>query len=230
MYVTRTPRHPRCRASRLLSALDFPDSSSPRGGPLTDGCRRHCCTSPLPTPAHALRLLSSIPLHANGTTGSRITRSGRRRTEDRTLAGQPISCPTVVPLPRNGRPRPFGRRGLASRRRLRGSRCSRSTTLGTGVSLVLQRGTYARRATVRSRGGRAEGASEDSEDSEARHRGDTEQPFETGARHDDDYQRHPCRRRRPHQDARPGWDGVGRVRGACKGRARRRRLAGRNWG
>ena len=76
MYVERAPRHPRCRASRLLFALCFPDSSSPRRGPPTDGRRKHCGTSPLPTPAHALRLLYSIPFHVNGTAGSRITPLG----------------------------------------------------------------------------------------------------------------------------------------------------------
>ena len=76
MYVARAPRHPRCRASRLLFALCFLDSSSLRRGPPTDGRRKHCGTSPLPTPAHALRLLYSIPLHVNGTAGSRITPLG----------------------------------------------------------------------------------------------------------------------------------------------------------
>ena len=76
MYVARAPRHPRCRASRLLFALGFPDSSSPRTPRPTDGRRKHCGTSPLSTPAHALGLLSSIPLHVNGAAGSRITPLG----------------------------------------------------------------------------------------------------------------------------------------------------------
>ena len=38
-----------------------------------NGRRKHCGTSPLPTPTHALRFLYSIPLHVNSTAGSRIT-------------------------------------------------------------------------------------------------------------------------------------------------------------
>ena len=66
--------------------------------------------------------------------------------------------------------------------------------------------------------------------SEANHRGDTQRPFDMRARHDDEHQLHPCHRRRPHLDARPGWDGGDRVRGPCKDRARCPRLAGRNRG
>ena len=84
-------------------------------------------------------------------------RSGRRRTEDRTLAGPPVSCSTVVPPGhRTGDHAPSA--GACWRRG--GSRCSRSTTRGTGAALVLQHAAYARRAAVRSRGEWAEGASE----------------------------------------------------------------------
>ena len=73
MFVTRPTRHPLSTAGRLLFPVGFPRFSSPRRGPPCDGPRKHSETKPIPTPAHALPLLSPIPLHVVGTAWSRNT-------------------------------------------------------------------------------------------------------------------------------------------------------------
>ena len=225
MYVARAPRHPRCRASRLLSALGFPDSSSPRGNPSTDGRGKHCGTSPLPTPAHALRLLSSIPLHVNGTAGSRITPLGSSPH-----GGSYLSQPARFLLDRRS---PTTERATAP---VRPTRVGVAAAFCAALALPLaaperpSSRNVGRTPDVQPSGVEVNGRRTLRRGSEASHRGDTERPCGMGARHNDEHQPHPCHRRRPHRDARPGWDGVDRVRGPCKGRARRRRLAGRNRG
>ena len=73
MFVTRPTRHPLSTAGRLLFPVGFPRFSSPRRGPPCDGPRKHSETMPIPTPAHALPLLSPIPLHVVGIAWSRNT-------------------------------------------------------------------------------------------------------------------------------------------------------------
>ena len=212
MYITRGPRHPQCRISRLSSALGSPDSSPPRGGPPIGG--RLSIAAPVLDPSPRERFGRFTGYAA----------PDRRRTEDRTLAGQPVSCSTVVPCHGTD-----GRAPSAGACWRRGGVCAAlALLLATPESPSSRKvGRYARRAAVRNRGERAEGASGGSE---ASHRGNTEQLLDMRTRHDDEHQPHPCHRRRPHRDTRPGWDRVARVRGPCKGRARRRRLAGRNRG
>ena len=158
--------------------------------------------------------------------GSR--RSGRLRTENRTLAGQPVSCSTVVP--------PDHRTGD---RAPSAGACSRPSGVCAALAALAlplaapERPSFrnvGRTSDVQPSGVKASGWRALRRGSEAGHRGDTQRPFDMGARHNDEHQPPPCHRRRPHRDARPGWDGVARVRGPCKGRARRRRLAGCNRG
>ena len=73
MFVTRPTRHPLSAAGRLLFPVGFPHFSSPRRGSPCDGPRKHSETKPIRTPAHALPLLSPIPLHVVGTAWSRNT-------------------------------------------------------------------------------------------------------------------------------------------------------------
>ena len=70
IYVTRPAYGPQSRAWRSLFLFLFSHSSSPPRGARPIARRKHSETSPVPTPAHGLPLLSSIPLHVVGTAWS----------------------------------------------------------------------------------------------------------------------------------------------------------------
>ena len=76
MYVTRATWRPRCTEWKSLLPFGFRPSSSPHRGSPTVVRRMRSGTSWIPTPAHALLHLSSIPLHVDGTACSLITPAG----------------------------------------------------------------------------------------------------------------------------------------------------------
>ena len=76
MCVTRAAWGSRCTAWRSSLPFGFQPSSSPHRGSPTVGRRKRSGTIWIPTPAHALSGLSSIPLHVDGTACSLVTPAG----------------------------------------------------------------------------------------------------------------------------------------------------------